>query len=80
MTLKILGFGIAREIFASGSISIEVNEDSTVQVLKDILEKKYPALQKINSYRIALNTEFADFDDVIHAGDEVAILPAVSGG
>ena len=29
---------------------------------------------------VAVNTEYADKDSLLHAGDEVAFIPPVSGG
>ncbi|PWT97579.1 MAG: molybdopterin synthase sulfur carrier subunit [Bacteroidetes bacterium] len=80
MTLRVLGFGIAREIFGAGIIQIDVEENISAGALKKFLETKFPTLKNLSSYRIAINTEFAETDDKITSEDEVAILPAVSGG
>ncbi len=78
--MKLLAFGIVKDIFSDSSIDIDINNISTVEVLKELLEKKYPQLSKLGSYMIAINNEYASADETIHEKDEVAIIPPVSGG
>ena len=74
-----MAFGIAKDILNASSIAIELN-GSTIGELKAMLEEKYPRLQKLASYMIAVNSEYANNDVVIKQGDEIAIIPPVSGG
>ena len=78
--MKILGFGIVKEIFDDSLIDIDLTNESTVEALKALLEKKYPQLNQLGSYMIAINNEYASAGDTIHTNDEVAIIPPVSGG
>jgi len=80
MKVNILAFGIAKEIFKASSIEIELVNDANVSNLKYFLEQKYPRLQKIKSYMIAVNNEYALPGDTIHERDEIAVIPPVSGG
>jgi len=80
MKITILAFGIAKEIFNSSSIELDVQEEITVAALKSILEIKYPKMSNLSSYMIALNNEYAEDDMVVHSVDEMAIIPPVSGG
>ncbi|HRI20083.1 MAG TPA: MoaD/ThiS family protein [Panacibacter sp.] len=79
MKITILAFGIAKEIFSSSVIEIEL-PDANVDALKRLLEEKYPGLKQLSSYMVALNNEYAQAGDTINAGDEVAVIPPVSGG
>jgi molybdopterin synthase sulfur carrier subunit len=38
------------------------------------------ALKDLSCVRVAVNQEFAEFDQPIAAGDEVALFPPVTGG
>ncbi len=78
--MKVLAFGIVKEIFNNSSVDVHFKEDPTIDNLKDILEQRYPRLNQLGSYMIAVNNEYASINDVIQEGDEVAIIPPVSGG
>lgn len=78
--MKILAFGIAREIFGGSTIDVELQEQATVSDLKQLLEERYERLKAIRSYMVAVNNEYAADDKVISAQDEIAIIPPVSGG
>lgn len=78
--MKVLAFGIAKDIFTNSIVDVHLTSDSTVKELKTLLEEKYPGLHELGSYMVAVNNEYASNDDVIHEGDEVAVIPPVSGG
>lgn len=80
MELKILAFGIAKDIIGGSSIQLPVEEGLTVASLKKELQKKYPAFEELNSVAIAINNEYAEEEDLITINDEVVIIPPVSGG
>jgi molybdopterin converting factor subunit 1 len=80
MQITILAFGIAREILGSSSISVELPGQPTVGELKAQLCRDYPGFEKLASLAIALNTEYATEEARIQPGDEVVIIPPVSGG
>ena len=78
--MNVLTFGIAKEIVENSRINIECGKAATVGDLKALLEEKYLALKKPGSYIIAVNNEYASDEITINSGDEVAIIPPVSGG
>jgi molybdopterin synthase sulfur carrier subunit len=80
MNITILAFGIVREIFNSNSIQIELPEGSTTASLKALLNSQYLALQQLAIYMIAVNNEYSPENKIILEGDEIAIIPPVSGG
>ena len=79
MTINILAFGIAKDIFGGSSIVVELG-GKTVGDLKELLEEKYPRLKQLASFMIAVNNEYGSNDLLIKQGDEIAIIPPVSGG
>lgn len=78
--MKILAFGIVKEIFDNSFVNLDIKDGDTIDTLRNILEKKYPGLNELGSYMIAINNEYATGKEVIHEGDELAIIPPVSGG
>lgn len=80
MKVNVLAFGIAKDIFGSSSIDVEVSEDATVGTLRTELEEQYPRLKKLSSFMIAVNNEYADTLHTLQQRDEIAIIPPVSGG
>lgn len=79
--LELLTFGIARDIIGHAEVTLELNEAvTTVAQLKSLLIVRYPALATLGSFRLAVNEAFAEENDAVRAGDEVAIIPPVSGG
>lgn len=80
MFLKILAFGISKEIIGKPSFEIKVNKSITVSDLKKILIKNYPKLGDISNFFIAVNTSYAKNNIKIKSSDEIAIIPPTNGG
>ena len=80
--MNVLFFGITKDIVGRSEIifSDESIIPETVADLKKQLIDRYPEFSKLNSFAVAVNSEYA-FDDVILNGtEEIAIIPPVSGG
>jgi molybdopterin converting factor subunit 1 len=80
MVVKLLAFGIVRDVVGGSTSGVEVPNTCTVGNLTEILIELYPALSSLSSFTIAVNGEYALPDTLIKSGDEVAIIPPVSGG
>jgi molybdopterin converting factor subunit 1 len=80
MTVNILAFGIAKDIFGASSIKIDLPDDAKTANLKQLLETQYPRLKQIASYMVAVNNEYAGDELPLNERDEIAIIPPVSGG
>ncbi len=80
MNIRILAFGIAREIFGSSQIELSVNDKASIADLKKELEKKFPRLGQLASYMVAQNSNYAENGSPVQQQDEIAIIPPVSGG
>ncbi len=82
MKLRVLGFGIVKDIFGASFRDIEVGEGLSISVagFKDALESQYPEIKRLASYAIAVNNEYAADNEIIGEKDEVAVIPPVSGG
>lgn len=80
MKLKILAFGITKDILGAAEKELETPDSLNIGQLKRILEENFPQLVKLKSYFIAVNEEYAEDDQTIVNTDEVALIPPVSGG
>ncbi|MEO6167042.1 MAG: MoaD/ThiS family protein [Chitinophagales bacterium] len=80
MKIKILAFGIAKEIVGGSTLLLELNDSHEVEAVKQALEEKFPRLKQLSSFRMAINSHFASPREIITEHDEIAILPPVSGG
>lgn len=76
--MRVLLFGIAKDI--AGAPVITAEGITTVAGLKDWLYKTYPALEQLRSVMIAVNKVYANDTQTLQAGDEIAVIPPVSGG
>ena len=80
MTIKILTFGIARDIIGSSTFEAQITEGATVIDLKQYLLKHYPRFGNLASLMIAVNEEYGQEDTVLHEKDDIALIPPVAGG
>ena len=80
MIIRVIAFGIAREIFGKREIELDIDGPINAVQLKNRLSLLYPELKEILSFAIAVNQEYALPTTEINASDEIAIIPPVSGG
>lgn len=79
--VKVLFFGRLKEIAGRSQESMELAVESDIEFLFTHYASRHPELQQYRSSLVAsCNQEFAPWNTVLHAGDEVAFLPPVSGG
>ncbi len=79
--VSILFLGPAKDFANAERVSLEIAEATTVADLRGLLAERYEGLRKaLGTIRFAVNEEFASDDVEIKAGDEVALIPPVSGG
>jgi molybdopterin synthase catalytic subunit len=63
------------------SLDIEVKQSMRVSDIRRLLAEKYPGIEtRLGHALTAINQEYTTQDEFIHAGDEIAFFPPVSGG
>ncbi|WP_434682859.1 molybdopterin converting factor subunit 1 [Bacillus sp. PM5] len=77
--ITILLFANLREEAGLDRFVISEKEEMTVQQLKEWLKASY-GLQSLDKVMVAVNEEFVTNEEMIKAGDIVALIPPVSGG
>lgn len=81
MKVSIHCFGGLRHRFEEERFSLQVPEESTIADLLRILETQAPGLKSaLQVVATAINDEIVGPTEILHEGDEVALLPPVSGG
>jgi len=74
-------FASAKEVAKLSETKVELPIASRAGVVLDHLSDSYPAMTKLRPFiRLAVNEAYVDSDFTLHDGDEVAVLPPVSGG
>lgn len=84
MRVKLLVFGVLKDLLGGLTEEMELPDESTVGNLLRILQEKTSNLRMQpdmwKSVAVAVNREYASASVVLRDGDEVALLPPVSGG
>ncbi len=76
-------FAMLKEKVGSEEAELPVEKELNLEELKDALRTRFPELAPYLEKRrvlISVNQEFANSETIVKDGDEVAILPAFSGG
>jgi molybdopterin converting factor subunit 1 len=78
--IKVLLFGAAADRAGTREVELPV-EEGTLAELWPILVDRHPELVPMrDTLAFAVNGEYARMDEGVSSGDEVAVLPPVSGG
>jgi molybdopterin converting factor subunit 1 len=84
MRVKVLYFGILKELVGTADETIDLPDGLDVRGLLDILRRqtsKNGMEERVwQSLAVAVNREYSALHAVLCEGDEVALLPPVSGG
>lgn len=80
MQIKIVAYGIARDLLSTAQMDYEIHEGASIVELKDKLVSDYPEFSKLRSLAFAINEEYVGDDSVIQPQDEIVLIPPVSGG
>ena len=81
MHIRVRLFAIQRELAGTREVGLDVADGSTVADVWDALVGRYPALAPGRDFvRFARNGAYAEETTGLRDGDEVAMIPPVSGG
>lgn len=79
VTVKL--FAAYQEAYGVPELSLEFPQGTTVAAVRDCLIDDYPQLEQWRQVtRFGINFQFVDADTVLTDGDEVVLIPPVSGG
>ena len=81
MQVRVVYFGMLREMAGREQEAVELHDPSRLADLYSQLQTRIPGLAAFGgSIALSINYEYASLDAPLHHGDEVALLPPVSGG
>ncbi len=81
MRVHVLFFGMLRDLIGLSEQDLELPEDARLETVFDHYASQCPRLREMSdSIVLARNEEFAARDGALTDGDEVALMPPVSGG
>lgn len=80
MNLRILCFGITRDIIGQFEYITSLENGATVGDLRQHLSANFPTFASLKSLRVALNSEYAEESMMLKENDEIVLIPPVSGG
>lgn len=83
MKISVLFFARAREITEVGEVELELPSDATNLLVMQMLLERWPELQEVvTTCVLALNHEYISNGEThqLKEGDELAVIPPISGG
>jgi molybdopterin synthase sulfur carrier subunit len=80
MKIKILCFGITRDIIGQFEYTTSLEDAATIADLKQHLSTNFPTFATLKSLRVAINSEYAEDAAILKENDEIVLIPPVSGG
>ena len=81
MVVQVLFFGVLRERWPLAKDELELPDGATVMSVLEHFRTSAPELEAIwKCVAVAVNQSYASASVVLTDGDEVALLPPVSGG
>jgi molybdopterin converting factor subunit 1 len=79
MRVRVLYFGVLKDVMGRGRAEMELEDGASVTELLEI-HRGMAGAGVWDSIAVAVNQEYARAGDLLKDGDEVALLPPVSGG
>jgi molybdopterin converting factor subunit 1 len=81
MRIEVRLFAILRDRAGAGELRLELSDDATVADAVEQIGKTLPPLAPLLARAaFAVNQSYVDRPTPLHDGDELAIIPPVSGG
>ena len=81
MRVRVVYFGILRDMAGHEHEAVELADGTRLAELYSDLQQRIPGLSKFGgSIALSINYEYASLNAALYDGDEVALLPPVSGG
>jgi molybdopterin synthase sulfur carrier subunit len=81
ITVTVKLFAAYQEAYGVPELVLSVPSQTAVSAVRDRLIGEHPELQQWRDLtRFGINLEFVEPDTLLHDGDEVVLIPPVSGG
>ena len=81
MKVHVRLFAVLREAAGAGELTLELPPGAAVSSIRGPLLERFPALRPwLGRIAFARNLAYCSIDAELHDGDELALIPPVSGG
>ena len=81
MKVTVMLFAAARELAGTDTLELDVPPGATIAVLRGEMSRQVPRLAPLVAGSLfALGSDYANDSAAIAPGDEIALIPPVSGG
>jgi len=81
MQIRVLFFGMLKDLLGRSSDALELPEGARLQAVLSHYASQAPRLESLlASLALSVNQEYSGPEKVLQSGDEVGLLPPVSGG
>ncbi|MGN6507404.1 MAG: molybdopterin converting factor subunit 1 [Tepidisphaeraceae bacterium] len=81
MTVVVRFFALSRDLAGTSQSTLDLPDSSTVADAMAELVQRHPALgPQMNRLAVAVNLEYVDRSRTLRDGEELALIPPVSGG
>ncbi len=81
MQVQVTFYGVLQQIIGARRLTLELAEGASVGGLAETLSAQYPALaERLPTVAFAVGDALASSERLLQHGDQVALLPPVSGG
>ncbi|MEM7757199.1 MAG: MoaD/ThiS family protein [Cyanobacteria bacterium P01_A01_bin.40] len=79
--IKVKLFAIYQEVFETSELDLVLSKQTSVgNVLESLIEQKPHLQQWRDVTRFGVNLQFVESDTLLQDGDEIVLIPPVSGG
>ena len=79
--IRVKLFAILRDRAGASELELDLPDGSTVEIVRSEIASRFPVIaEMMGRVALAVNREYSKAETVLHEGDEVAVIPAVSGG
>jgi molybdopterin converting factor subunit 1 len=81
MTIKLKFFAILHDLAGVREATLDLPDNASIAQASIAIANRFPSLAKhLPRVAFALNQEYCPTDSILHEGDELALIPPVSGG
>ena len=81
MQIRVLFFGVLKDMLGRSSETLELPEGARLEAVLSHYAREAPRLKPLlSSLAVSVNQEYSGPDQPLRGGDEVGLLPPVSGG
>ncbi|MFY9560323.1 MAG: molybdenum cofactor biosynthesis protein MoaE [Terriglobales bacterium] len=81
MQIRVLFFGVLKDLLGRSSDTLELPEGARLDAVLSHYARQAPRFETmLPSLAVSVNQEYSAADQALRGGDEVALLPPVSGG